>query len=170
MANVPQNVDLSSYIAIKHSWRGKYSRLFTIGTKNLTTYNSQKLELKNQWNWREIVGAGVEPSTNAGSPQNDASPATAPGALPQLEFNVVTKKANGRPETTKYSTDFRSELLTDLLQHYHKFGEQTRIERFKCKKFGWSDEVSFSGQSMGTEWFFEKKNDFGSIIYVSGVK
>jgi len=148
MANVPQNVDLSSYIAIKHSWRGKYSRLFTIGTKNLTTYNSQKLELTNQWNWREIVGAGVEPSTN--SPQNDASPAAVPGALPQLEFNVVTKKANGRPETTKYSTDFRSELLTDLLQHYHKFGEQiTRIERFKCKKFGWSDEVNFSGQTMG---------------------
>ena len=115
MSNIAQNIDLSSYIAIKHSWRGKYSRLFTIGTKNLTTYNSQKLELTNQWNWREVVGAGVDNTSgvasdtpNAGTPNGATSPSSPEHKA--SEFFVTTRKANGKPETTKYSTDFRSDL------------------------------------------------------------
>ncbi|XP_058231751.1 dnaJ homolog subfamily C member 13-like isoform X4 [Hemibagrus wyckioides] len=43
-----ENKDLACFYTTKHSWRGKYKRVFSIGTHGMTTYNPTTLEVTNQ--------------------------------------------------------------------------------------------------------------------------
>jgi DnaJ family protein C protein 13 len=43
------NEDVAKFYCTKHSWRGKYKRVFSIGTKAITTYNPNTHEVTNQW-------------------------------------------------------------------------------------------------------------------------
>uniref|UniRef100_A0A8B9HJM2 J domain-containing protein n=1 Tax=Astyanax mexicanus TaxID=7994 RepID=A0A8B9HJM2_ASTMX len=42
------NKDLACFYTTKHSWRGKYKRVFSVGTHGITTYNPTTLEVTNQ--------------------------------------------------------------------------------------------------------------------------
>ncbi|MEQ2208446.1 hypothetical protein XENOCAPTIV_000200 [Xenoophorus captivus] len=42
------NKDLACFYTTKHSWRGKYKRVFSVGTHGVTTYNPTTLEVTNQ--------------------------------------------------------------------------------------------------------------------------
>uniref|UniRef100_A0AAZ3QFK4 J domain-containing protein n=1 Tax=Oncorhynchus tshawytscha TaxID=74940 RepID=A0AAZ3QFK4_ONCTS len=45
---IKDNRDLACFYTTKHSWRGKYKRVFSVGTHGITTYNPTTLEVTNQ--------------------------------------------------------------------------------------------------------------------------
>ena len=53
--NIPDNRDLSCYHVTKHSWRGKYKRIFSIGTHGISTYEPSTLGLTNAWPYDQVV-------------------------------------------------------------------------------------------------------------------
>lgn len=42
------NKDVCCFFVTKHSWKGKYKRIFSVGTRGITTYNPTTLENTNQ--------------------------------------------------------------------------------------------------------------------------
>ncbi|GAA6088012.1 dnaJ homolog subfamily C member 13-like isoform X1, partial [Tachysurus ichikawai] len=84
-----------------------YKRVFSIGTHGMTTYNPTTLEVTNQWPYGDICG--ILP---VGKGQG-------------TEFNLTFRKGSGKKsETLKFSTEHRTELLTEAL--VSKRGEMAR--------------------------------------------
>uniref|UniRef100_A0A8C1MFW6 DnaJ heat shock protein family (Hsp40) member C13 n=1 Tax=Cyprinus carpio TaxID=7962 RepID=A0A8C1MFW6_CYPCA len=107
------NKDLACFYTTKHSWRGKYKRVFSVGTHGITTYNPSTLEVTNQWPYGDICG--IAP---VGKGQG-------------TEFSLTFRKGSGKKsETLKFSTEHRTELLTEAL---------VRNSRYNCFKHHWSD-------------------------------
>ncbi|XP_042560740.1 dnaJ homolog subfamily C member 13-like isoform X1 [Clupea harengus] len=118
------NKDLACFYTTKHSWRGKYKRVFSIGSHGITTYNPTTLEVTNQWPYGDICGI-----TPVGKGQG-------------TEFNLTFRKGSGKKsETLKFSTEHRTELLTEALRFRTDFSEgKITGRRFNCYKHHWSDQ------------------------------
>lgn len=58
------NVDLECYLVTKHSWKGKYKRILSIGTCGTSTYNPDKFDLTNRWLYSDIVAATPNKTSN----------------------------------------------------------------------------------------------------------
>ncbi|KAJ1346448.1 hypothetical protein KIN20_001228, partial [Parelaphostrongylus tenuis] len=104
------NRDVICYLVIKHSWKGKYKRIFSIGTLAITTYNPQTLEITNQWQYEDFLS--VKPS-----PRNVSSESK------QDEF-VIHVRHRGKRDTMRFSSDYTSNILTDCLLFNSKFAER----------------------------------------------
>ncbi|XP_063063079.1 dnaJ homolog subfamily C member 13-like isoform X6 [Engraulis encrasicolus] len=117
------NKDLACFYTTKHSWRGKYKRVFSVGTHGITTYNPTTLEVTNQWPYGDICGIGP-----VGKGQG-------------TEFNLTFRKGSGKKsETLKFSTEHRTELLTEALRFRTDFSEgKITGRRYNCYKQHWSD-------------------------------
>ncbi|XP_062841489.1 dnaJ homolog subfamily C member 13-like isoform X2 [Trichomycterus rosablanca] len=117
------NKDLACFYTTKHSWRGKYKRVFSVGTHGITTYNPTTLEVTNQWPYGDICG--ISP---VGKGQG-------------TEFNLTFRKGSGKKsETLKFSTEHRTELLTEALRFRTDFAEgKITGRRYNCYKHHWSD-------------------------------
>jgi len=120
---IADNVDLACYYATKHSWRGKYKRLFAVGTKAVTTYNPNSLEITNQWSYNDF--AGILPDNKSKN---------------QNEFVISLRKLGKKNETMKFSCDYRERVITETLRHC-KFGSDSyhKIKQFNARKHHWSD-------------------------------
>ena len=46
---------ICSFMVTKHSWKGKYKRVFSVGTSSITTYNPNSMEATNQWNYSDFI-------------------------------------------------------------------------------------------------------------------
>uniref|UniRef100_A0A8C9S306 DnaJ heat shock protein family (Hsp40) member C13 n=1 Tax=Scleropages formosus TaxID=113540 RepID=A0A8C9S306_SCLFO len=117
------NKDLACFYTTKHSWRGKYKRVFSVGTHGITTYNPTTLEVTNQWLYGDICG--IAP---VGKGQG-------------AEFSLTFRKGSGKKsETLKFSTEHRTELLTEALRFRTDFSEgKITGRRYNCYKHHWSD-------------------------------
>uniref|UniRef100_A0A9J8CAV8 J domain-containing protein n=1 Tax=Cyprinus carpio carpio TaxID=630221 RepID=A0A9J8CAV8_CYPCA len=117
------NKDLACFYTTKHSWRGKYKRVFSVGTHGITTYNPSTLEVTNQWPYGDICG--IAP---VGKGQG-------------TEFSLTFRKGSGKKsETLKFSTEHRTELLTEALRFRTDFSEgKITGRRYNCFKHHWSD-------------------------------
>ncbi|XP_047664694.1 dnaJ homolog subfamily C member 13 isoform X2 [Tachysurus fulvidraco] len=124
-----ENKDLACFYTTKHSWRGKYKRVFSIGTHGMTTYNPTTLEVTNQWLYGDICG--ILP---VGKGQG-------------TEFNLTFRKGSGKKsETLKFSTEHRTELLTEALRFRTDFAEgKITGRRYNCYKHHWSDARKMVG-------------------------
>ncbi|OCT75945.1 dnaJ homolog subfamily C member 13 isoform X1 [Xenopus laevis] len=120
---IRENKDLACFYTTKHSWRGKYKRVFSIGTHAITTYNPNTLEVTNQWPYGDICA--ISP---VGKGQG-------------TEFALTFRKGSGRKsETLKFSTEHRTELLTEALRFRTDFSEgKITGRRYNCYKHHWSD-------------------------------
>uniref|UniRef100_A0A8C7UW68 J domain-containing protein n=1 Tax=Oncorhynchus mykiss TaxID=8022 RepID=A0A8C7UW68_ONCMY len=120
---IKDNKDLACFYTTKHSWRGKYKRVFSVGTHGITTYNPATLEVTNQWPYGDICGI-----TPVGKGQG-------------TEFNLTFRKGSGKKsETLKFSTEHRTELLTEALRFRTDFSEgKITGRRYNCYKHHWSD-------------------------------
>ncbi|ESO09053.1 hypothetical protein HELRODRAFT_156562 [Helobdella robusta] len=119
-----QNSDVSCYFITKHSWKGKYKRIFSVGTKGITTYNPTSFEVTNQWPYEEFIS--IKP--------NDRSPSS------NNEFCIMMKKNNKKTDTMRFSTDHRSDLLTDALRFHRLFADKNYMpKRYQAYKQHWSD-------------------------------
>ncbi|XP_033727987.1 dnaJ homolog subfamily C member 13-like [Pecten maximus] len=122
MGSMKDNKDLACYFITKHSWKGKYKRIFSVGTLGITTYNPQTLEVTNQWSYEEFIS--IAPNVRA--PTNN-------------EF-IITMKKGKKTDSMKFSTDHRPDLLTEALKFRNKFAEVSKtIKRFNAYKCHWSE-------------------------------
>uniref|UniRef100_A0AAY5KSU7 J domain-containing protein n=1 Tax=Esox lucius TaxID=8010 RepID=A0AAY5KSU7_ESOLU len=126
------NKDLACFYTTKHSWRGKYKRVFSVGTHGITTYNPATLEVTNQWPYGDICGI-----TPVGKGQG-------------TEFNLTFRKGSGKKsETLKFSTEHRTELLTEALRFRTDFSEgKITGRRYNCYKHHWSDTRKLVGMEV----------------------
>ncbi|KAG8009572.1 DnaJ-like protein subfamily C member 13, partial [Nibea albiflora] len=101
----------------------RYKRVFSVGTHGITTYNPTTLEVTNQWPYGDICGIGP-----VGKGQG-------------TEFNLTFRKGSGKKsETLKFSTEHRTELLTEALRFRTEFSEgKITGRRYNCYKHHWSD-------------------------------
>ena len=42
-------------MVIKHSWKGKYKRVFSVGSTCITTYNPGSMEATNTWQYSDFI-------------------------------------------------------------------------------------------------------------------
>ncbi|MGH0172786.1 UNVERIFIED_CONTAM: hypothetical protein FKN15_063892 [Acipenser sinensis] len=101
----------------------RYKRVFSVGSHGITTYNPTTLEVTNQWPYGDICG--IAP---VGKGQG-------------TEFNLTFRKGSGKKsETLKFSTEHRTELLTEALRFRTDFSEgKITGRRYNCYKHHWSD-------------------------------
>lgn len=124
MATLKDNKDVACYFITKHSWKGKYKRIFSVGTHGITTYNPGSFEVTNQWAYDEFIG--IAPNIKAANNQ---------------EFIITMKKGAKKTETMRFSTDHRADLLTEALRFRGQFADTTQFQpkRFNCFKHHWSE-------------------------------
>uniref|UniRef100_A0A670YVE1 DnaJ heat shock protein family (Hsp40) member C13 n=1 Tax=Pseudonaja textilis TaxID=8673 RepID=A0A670YVE1_PSETE len=120
---IRENKDLACFYTTKHSWRGRYKRVFSVGTHGITTYNPNTLEVTNQWPYGDICS--INP---VGKGQG-------------TEFSLTFRKGSGKKsETLKFSTEHRTELLTEALRFRTDFAEgKITGRRYNSYKHHWSD-------------------------------
>ena len=112
------------YYVTKHSWRGKYKRLFAITKKGLKTFNpSAPHEDTNAWGWDELNTISLDSKSRS-----------------QSEFLIHIKK-KGKVETMKFSTEHRDELMTEAMQFYEKMAGLANVARFNAVKHKWDESV-----------------------------
>jgi DnaJ family protein C protein 13 len=63
-AKSQENVELESFLVTKHSWKGKYKRILTIGSNGIATYNPDKFDLTNRWPYSDIISAAPNRNGN----------------------------------------------------------------------------------------------------------
>ncbi len=88
----------SSFLLTKHSWKGKYKRVLTVGPEAFSTYNPSSMEVTNSWKIGDIVGLG---------------PLSAPG---DLEFQLTFRKGAKKTDNMRFSSDWRAIVLTEGLR------------------------------------------------------
>lgn len=95
----------------------RYKRILTIGSSGISTHNISSMECTNSWPYQEIVN--VSPII----PKNQISPS---GVGPTLttggnELFQLTFKKGRKTDSMKFSSEFRSDIITAGLQFRHLF-------------------------------------------------
>lgn len=121
MIPLRDNVDLECFLLTKHSWKGKYKRILSIGTAGISTYNPEKFELTNRWIYSDIVTVLPNRQTNVSS-----------------EF-VLTIRKDRKIDTIKLSSEFRHEILTSILKYHRDFADKPKLtQKYQAYKQHWS--------------------------------
>ncbi|XP_037713474.1 dnaJ homolog subfamily C member 13 isoform X1 [Drosophila subpulchrella] len=116
-----ENVDLECFLVTKHSWKGKYKRILSIGTAGISTYNPDRLDLTNRWSYSDVVAAAPSKTSN----------------IPN-EF-VLTIKKDKKLDTIKLSSEYRNDILSSILKYYKEFADKPKnAQRFSAYKYHWS--------------------------------
>lgn len=100
--------DYESFIVTKHSWKGKYKRILSIGTTGVSTLNPDRFEITNKWIWSDVIGI---------------APNKQPNAL--HEFTLIVKK-DRKSDTIKLSSEFRNDIITSVLKYHKEFAERPK--------------------------------------------
>ncbi|CAF0754857.1 unnamed protein product [Brachionus calyciflorus] len=116
------NKDICCYFVTKHSWKGKYKRIFSVGTHGITTYNPTNFENTNQWTYNEFVS--IVPNFKAQG---------------NNEFIINIKKGK-KLDNMKFSSDHRADILTECLRFSNLFCEKFGSNKiFNAFKQHWSE-------------------------------
>lgn len=122
MNAIKDNKDVACFLVTKLSWKGKYKRIFSVGTMGISTYSPTKFEVTNQWQYNDFIS--ISPVTKGGTSE---------------EFTILIKKGK-KTETMKFASDVRAEILTEALRFRHKFVESVYTPAtYKAFKHHWSD-------------------------------
>jgi hypothetical protein len=120
------SVFVARFQTTKHSWKGKYKRIFSIADNCVATVNPGSWEVTNRWVYNEEFV--------------DAMPsAKGPG-----EFTIAVRKKKGaKPEVLTFSSQFRAEVLTFLQRCRPVFVLEPKTalvatEAWPARKLGWN--------------------------------
>lgn len=58
------DLDGCSYLVTKHSWKGKYKRILSIGSSGISTYNPDRFDLTNRWPPSDVLSAAPNKAGN----------------------------------------------------------------------------------------------------------
>lgn len=118
--------EVAAYLVIKHSWKGKYKRIFSIGTQGITTYNPSSMEATNQWNYQDFVSILPAAKGQVSAPSN--------------EF-IITFKKGRKTDSMRFSSEHRAHIITDAMKFRHEFSDrQKEGQQWFSYKHHWSDQ------------------------------
>lgn len=147
MTYIKENKDLALYFVTKHSWKGRYKRIFSVGTLGITTYNPSTMEITNQWPYSEFISI-------------------APNLKGQIsnEF-LITMKKGKKTDTMRFSSDHRPDILTEALRFRHQFAEPpSTILSYNAYKYHWSDNRIPVVLEIGQAALEQKDSKNGKIL------
>ncbi|XP_034835382.1 dnaJ homolog subfamily C member 13 isoform X1 [Maniola hyperantus] len=123
MMPLKDNQDVATFLVTKHSWKGKYKRVFSIGTHGITTYNPDRLEVTNKWQYSDVVTLASAKHSN---PANN------------YDFTLVMKK-DKKIDSMKFSSEHKCLIITEAFKYRHLFSEKPKdIYRYHSYKHHWS--------------------------------
>ncbi|XP_045490709.1 dnaJ homolog subfamily C member 13 isoform X1 [Pieris rapae] len=123
MIPLKDNQDVASFLVTKHSWKGKYKRVFSIGTHGITTYNPDRLEVTNKWLYSDVVT--ISSSKHSNSTTNH-------------DFTLVMKKEK-KIDSMKFSSEHKCLILTEAFKYRNQFAEKPKdVYRYQAYKHHWS--------------------------------
>ncbi|CEF67733.1 DnaJ homolog subfamily C member 13 [Strongyloides ratti] len=160
MINYPQeNRDLACYLVTKHSWKGRYKRVFSIGTLAITTYHPTSLEVTNQWLYEDFIS--IKPNRPNSLISNEDFSAD--------EF-IISMKKKLKNDTMRFSSEFSQIILTEALKFHSKFSRE-KGNYYRCNgfKLDWSDQripTIFRVSPSALERLDKKDNIIASYNYI----
>lgn len=110
MIPIKDNQDVASFLVTKHSWKGKYKRVFSIGTHGVTTYNPDRLEVTNKWLYADIITIASAKHSNSNT---------------NHDFTLVMKK-DKKADTMKFSSEHKCLILTEAFKYRNLFAEKPK--------------------------------------------
>ncbi|CAK1584790.1 unnamed protein product [Parnassius mnemosyne] len=123
MIPLKDNQDVASFLVTKHSWKGKYKRVFSVGTHGITTYNPDRLEVTNKWLYADIIKLASAKHSNSTS---------------NHDFTLIMKK-DKKMDSMRFSSEHKCLILTEAFKYRHLFAEQQKdIYRYQAYKHHWS--------------------------------
>ncbi|XP_028165155.1 dnaJ homolog subfamily C member 13-like [Ostrinia furnacalis] len=123
MIPLKDNQDVASFLVTKHSWKGKYKRVFSVGTHGITTYNPDRLEVTNKWLYSDVVTVASAKHSNSAF---------------NHDFTLVMKKEK-KVDTMKFSSEHKCLILTEAFKYRHLFAEKPKdVFRYQAYKHHWS--------------------------------
>lgn len=118
--------EMCSFMVTKHSWKGKYKRVFSIGSTSITTYNPSNMEPTNQWMYSDFISILPAAKGQASAPNN--------------EF-IITFKKGKKTDSMRFSSEHRPSIITEAMRFRHEFGErQADGQQWFSYKLHWSDQ------------------------------
>nr|CAD7426370.1 unnamed protein product [Timema monikensis] len=124
MIPLKDNQDVACFLVTKHSWKGKYKRIFSVGSAGITTYNPASWDVTNKWMYSDFIN--ILPSVKVVGQQNN-------------EFTITMKK-DRKVDSMRFSSEHRAQLLTEALRFRSLFAEKPKeILRYHAYKHHWSD-------------------------------
>nr|CAD7401104.1 unnamed protein product [Timema poppensis] len=124
MIPLKDNQDVACFLVTKHSWKGKYKRIFSVGSAGITTYNPASWDVTNKWMYSDFIN--ILPSVKVAGQQNN-------------EFTITMKK-DRKVDSMRFSSEHRAQLLTEALRFRSLFAEKPKeILRYHAYKHHWSD-------------------------------
>lgn len=111
MTPLKDNQDVASFLVTKHSWKGKYKRVFSVGTHGITTYNPDRLEVTNKWLYADVVTVASAKHSNSAA---------------NHDFMLVMTK-NKKVDTMKFSSEHKCLILTEAFKYRHLFAEKKEV-------------------------------------------
>ncbi|KAL0869621.1 hypothetical protein ABMA27_005874, partial [Loxostege sticticalis] len=123
MIPLKDNQDVASFLVTKHSWKGKYKRVFSVGTHGITTYNPDRLEVTNKWLYSDVITVASAKHSNSAA---------------NHDFTLVMKK-DKKVDTMKFSSEHKCLILTEAFKYRHLFAEKPKdVFRYQAYKHHWS--------------------------------
>lgn len=112
---------MSSYIVVKHSWKGKYKRVLVIEPKQISTFDPKSMKLTNVWPYDELI---------------EVAPLAAD------LFKILVRKKTGTTDLLKFSSEFRKDILCDIIQFRPRPSTHDKYSpiQYECSKFHWSHQ------------------------------
>lgn len=110
MIPLKDNQDVASFLVTKHSWKGKYKRVFSVGTHGITTYNPDRLEVTNKWLYSDVITVASAKHSNSAA---------------NHDFTLVMKK-DKKVDTMKFSSEHKCLILTEAFKYRHLFAEKPK--------------------------------------------
>lgn len=110
MIPLKDNQDVASFLVTKHSWKGKYKRVFSIGTHGITTYNPDRLEVTNKWLYADVVTIASAKHSNSTA---------------NHDFTLVMKKEK-KVDSMRFSSEHKCLILTEAFKYRHLFAEKPK--------------------------------------------
>ena len=138
--NFADNRDLSCYHVTKHSWRGRYKRIFSVGTHGISTYEPGTLGLTNNWPYDHVVSLTLSKAANA---SEKSQPPTVGNSAPVAEFILTYRTKSNKNDTMRFSSEYRSDIITDALRWQTLFYQPKALSPLKvlpATKIHWSSQ------------------------------
>lgn len=123
MNPIQNNQDVACFWVCKHSWKGRYKRIFSVGTKGITTYNPNTFEVTNRWAYSDVFNIKCGNQSPAGG----------------NEF-ILTMRKEKKSDTMKFSSEHRSLILTEAFRFRKEFAEKPKESLcYSGFKYHWSE-------------------------------
>ena len=133
--SIPDNRDLACYHVTKHSsWRGKYKRIFSVGTHAISTYEPSSLGITNTWPYDQVISLTITRPEKTQQPTSNASPTA--------EYTLTYRKGRNT-DKMRFSCEYRSDVLTDALRFQSYFSHQQAqpsLKVIQATKIHWSSQ------------------------------